>query len=1064
MNAAIRWMAGHSVAAILTMILVVVLGYFAATSIPQKSFPEFTLDTVNISVSYPGASPQEIQDSVVRPIEDELSAVDGIDEITASISEGRGGVSVSFLLGEDLGEKLEDIRTEVDSIRVFPEDANDPIVTIASNTSRVLEIALHGEVSERVLTEEATRLRNEILRLPEVSYAEVSNTRAYQISVLVDRDALRAYGMTINELASAIRRNSLELPGGSIDTNTVSLPIRTTGRNYSQSDFEGIIVRSSPSGGRVYLRDVATVVDGFEDADLSSTFNNQPSVLVNVFRVGEEQVLGIVGAVSDFLDTEYRPALPDGLSVTIWQNQARELESRLELLSLNAYLGLALVVVCLALFLDFRLAAWSAAGIGVSFAAALAVMNWAGMSINMISLFGFILAIGIIVDNAIVVSENVYTQNEKGLSPKEAAIKATQRIAVPVVFSTVTTLVAFWPLLQLPGTLGKFLSDIPLVVMIVLTMSMLQALFILPRNLSNLDVGPSYRPNLVMRALRVIRGGVDRGVKTFVNYPLDWMLRFSTRYFLVPIGGAIAAMIVTIGLVTNGFVAFTFFPSIDGNYVTARISMSDGTTFDRTEDVADHVRDAAYRAAERIGLDLPEGSPPVLVGIQSVVGRSGGGGGPFGGRQAASASIANVVAEVTDAESRTWPTSDFETAWLAEIGDISGIDRLTVSAEIVGGGDPVAVELSLPETKDITPVVDALKDELRNIRGVFAIRDDNSSGRSELRLSLKDEARIYGVTLEDLALQTRAGFFGLEATKVQRGADNVAVIVRYPDQDRNSLSDLLDHTITTPSGAIIPLSSVADIEEDRAPTEITRRNGRQITTVTADVDRAVMPSQAVNGILRERILPTLQSQYPGLIFEFGGEQRRQGGAFGALLQAVVVALFVIYALLALIFRSYVQPIVVMLAIPLGLIGAVVGHLIMSVPISLLSIFGIIGLAGVVINNSLVMVDVYNEYLARGVALRDAVVQGTKDRFRPILLTSVTTFLGVYPLITETSLQAQFLIPLAISIGYGVLIGTVFVVLCVPAVFVAQARAAQALAWLFGTQTRYSGRTDLAEPS
>ncbi|MGB0439693.1 MAG: efflux RND transporter permease subunit, partial [Paracoccaceae bacterium] len=639
MNAAIRWTATHPVAAVLSMIIVLALGVISALTIPQKTFPEFTQDTVSISVSYPGASPDEIQASVVRPIEDELTAVDGIDEITATISEGRGGVNVAFLLGQDIDEKLDEIRTEIDSIDVFPEDANDPVVTRASNASRVLEIALHGDVDERVLTEDAERLRNELMMLDGVSYVEVGNRRDYEISILVDRDSLRAYGMTIPEVAAAIRANSLELPSGSIDTATISVPIRTTGRNYTQSDFENIVIRTGSTGGRVYLRDVARVVDGFEDTDLSSTFNGEPAISVNVFRVGDEQVLGIVDTVSTYLDTVYRPGLPNGMSVTIWQNDADNLQSRLDLLSINAYIGLALVVICLALFLDFRLAAWSAVGIGVSFAAALAVMSLAGMSINMISLFGFILAIGIIVDNAIVVSENIYTLNEKGLPPQEAAVKATQRIAIPVIFSTVTTLVAFWPLLQLPGVLGKFLSDIPLVVMIVLTLSMIQALFILPRNLSNLNVSRDYKPNLVLRGLRLVRGGVDAVLRWIINHPLDVVLRFVTRRVFVPIAGAIALMILTVGLMANGYVRFTFFPSIDGNFVTASIEMTDGTAFARTEAVAAHVGRAASKAANQIQAGLPDGSAPVLIGQNTVVGRGAGGGGPFGGGAAASPSI-----------------------------------------------------------------------------------------------------------------------------------------------------------------------------------------------------------------------------------------------------------------------------------------------------------------------------------------------------------------------------------------------------------------------------------------
>ncbi|MEO1637709.1 MAG: efflux RND transporter permease subunit [Pseudomonadota bacterium] len=1034
MNAAIKWMTEHPVAAWLAMIMLVGLGGLTAANLPQKTFPEFALDSVSISVNYPGASPVEIQDSIVQPIEDELSGVDGIDDVTANISEGRGGVTVTFLDGEDIEAKLDEVKTEVEGMDVFPEDADDPVVVRSDNSTRVLEIALHGAASERVLKEEARRLKDELTAINGISFVEVANTRDYEVSIEIDRNTLRAYGLTLGEVAQIVGVNSLELPGGSIETESVSIPIRTLGRNYTRTDFENIVIRTSPSGAQVFLRDIATVTDGFEDSDLSSSFNGDPSVSVNVYRVGDEQILQIVDLAEDHLRTSFRPSLEAGIEATIWQNEATQLQSRIDLLTKNAITGLSLVVLCLALFLDVRLAFWSAMGIGISFAATFIVMGALGMSINMISLFGFILAIGIVVDNAIVVSENIYKNGERGLSPVEAAVKGTQRIAVPVVFSTLTTLVAFWPLLQMPAPLGSFLGDIPTVVMIVLSLSMLQALLILPRNLSNLDIGPNYRPNIVFRLLGAVRGVIDRGLKWFIKYPLDAMLRFCVNRIFVPIAAVIALMTLTVGLISYGYVRFSFFPEIQGEFVTGAVEMTDGTTFQRTEDVAEEMRIAAIRAGERLQDTLPDDAPAVLIGQYVVVGIGAGGGGPTGESAPVSPTLAQVVVEVTEASARDWETAAFERLWREEVGQIAGINTLTISSSLVDAGDAIAVELSLPGDADITPVVDEFRAGLEGIPGVFQILDDNSSGKLEYKLELKPEARLYGLTLQDLAVQTRNGFFGVEATTVQRGQDNVAVMVRFPSEDRDSLADLLDTRIATATGDLLPLSAVATLVEGLSPSEILRQNGRRVTTVTADVDESIISNGEANRIIREELLPPLVAANPGLNASFGGEQETQGDAQAALGQALGIALFVIFALLALIFRSFVQPIVVMLAIPLRLIGAVTGHLILGIPLGLLSFFGIIGLAGVVINNSLVMIDLYNEYLSKGYAVKDAVVEGTKDRFRPILLTSVTTFLGVYPLIMETSLQAQFLIPLAVSIGYGVLIGTGVIVLAIPAVF------------------------------
>ena len=1063
MNSIIKWMTEHPVAANLITVFVLVLGALSAIQMPQKTFPDFTLDSVSVSVGYPGASPVEIQDSIVRPIEDQLSGINGIDSITATISEGRGIVNVSFLRGEDIKAKLDEIKTEIDRIRAFPVDADEPSVLQANNNSRVLEIALHGNASEAVLKELAERLKDELVSLKAISYVEIGSTRDYEVSIEVSRDTLRAYGLTMADVAQVIGKSSLELPGGSIETDTVAIPIRTTGRNYTQSDFENIIIRTNPDGGRVYLRDIANVIDGFEDTDLAAQFNGETAVSINVFRIGDEQVLTIVNEAINHINSEFRPSLEDGIDATIWQNEATNLQDRIDLLTKNAVIGLVLVVLCLALFLDIRLAFWSAMGIGVSFTATFAIMGALGMSINMISLFGFILAIGIVVDNAIVVSENVYTNGNKGLTTMQAAVKGTQRIAIPVIFSALTTIVAFWPLTQLPGVLGKFLTDIPVVVMIVLSLSLVQALVILPRNLSSLDVSPSYSPNLVFRAINIIRAIVDRLLQWFIHVPLDAVLRFTTKGFaiLIPIAFSVALMIMTVGLLSFGYVKFNFFPSIDGYFVRASIEMNDGTTFEMTQQVAEDVRDAAQRAGSDMQSQLPKSTPAVIVGVNMVVGQGLAAGGPEGGNAAGGATIANVVVQITDPTLRDWKTTKFEDAWRSAIGPVASVKSLTVTAELIGVGDAVAIELSLPDGQDIIPVITELREALRQIPGLFSIRDDKSVGRLEYRLALREEARLYGVTLSDLANQTRAGFFGLEATSVQRGADNVAVMVRYPKDERNSLSDLLSTWITTPSGDQIPLSTVAKIEEGQSPAQILRRNGRQVTTLTADLDLAIATSSEVNLLITAEILPLLVAKYSNLIVTAGGEQREQSDAQSALSQALGIALFIIFALLALVFRSYVQPIVVMSAIPLGLIGAVTGHYIMGIPLTILSIFGIIGLAGVVINNSLVMVDVFNEHIKSGMAVREAVVLGTKQRFRPILLTSLTTFLGVYPLIMETSLQAQFLIPLAVSIGYGVLFGTVIIVLTVPAIFMVQYHITSGVIGFYNT---FSVKPALVDPA
>ncbi|MFK8079102.1 MAG: efflux RND transporter permease subunit [Granulosicoccus sp.] len=1050
MNGFIRWITTHPVAANLVIAIVVLAGIVSATGLTQKTFPDFSLEVIQISVVYPGASPTEIEQSIVRPIEDQLSGIDGVDELTSSSVEGRGSVELSLQLGEDVAATLDEVKSEVDRITTFPEDAQAPVVVQASQPERALELTVYGDTSEAALKDTAQRLKDELVRLPGVSFVQLGNTREDQITIEVNRDKLEAYGLSLQEVGDAIAANSLELPAGTLDSATLKIPLRTIGRNFTRNDFEDIVIINDVRGGQVRLSQLATVVDGFESLDLEASFNGKRSVSVNVYRVGSEQVLDLVAQAKAYVEGDFQQTLPAGVDVALWQNDAQDLKNRMDLLVKNAVIGMALVMLCLTLFLDFRLAAWASAGIGVAFIASFIVMGLLDMSINMISLFGFILAIGIVVDNAIVIGENVYKNGEGGLTSMEAAVQGAQRMAVPVIFSALTTVVAFTPLLQLPGILGKFLGDIPKVVIIVLFLSLLQSLLILPRNLSGIDFSPSYRPNIVLRLLSRVRGIIDAGLRRFINGPLDAMLHFSTKRWSIPLAVVVALMILTVGSMRFGYVKFSFFPSIEGSYVTADIEMAKGTTVERTAEVAERIQLAAVQAGKQIderygavyaGSTSEKGATmlPAIEGVQLIVGQGAMISGPNGGPGDSNSAVAHVLVKLTDPELRTFSTAEFETLWREQIGQLAGLKRLNLSAAVVNAGDPIALELSLPDGQDIGPVLDDVYLALESLPGVYDLRDDASQGRLEYTLALKDEARLYGLSLSDLALQVRYAFYGFEAARIQRGDDDVRVFVKLPEYQRSGIEDLLATQIVTRAGERLSLESVAIVSEGSSPSEILRRNGRTITSINGDVDFATLTAQEANTFIKENLVPELSATYPGLIIEFGGEQRTQGDAGAALGKAFAGAMLVIFALLALIFRSYLQPIVVMVAIPLGLIGAVAGHAIIGIPLGLLSIFGIIGLSGVVINNSLVMVDLYNEYLAKGYSTRNAVIEGTKDRFRPILLTSVTTFLGIYPLIMETSVQAQFLVPLAVSIGFGVLFGTVILLLAVPALFIAQAK-------------------------
>ncbi|MEO0495983.1 MAG: efflux RND transporter permease subunit, partial [Pseudomonadota bacterium] len=669
MNGLLKWMALHPVAANLTMLIVLLGGAFFAVNASQTTFPEFELDTVSITVPYVGASPEEVTQSIVRPIEDQLASVDGIDEINATAREGSASISVSFLAGEEITEKLNDVKTEIDRISVFPADAEEPIVVRASSTSRVMEIAIHGDASQDVLAVTAERLKDELALLDSVSFVETQNIPDRELFIEFDRNTLAAYQLTLSEVAGIIGANSVELPGGDLDSSALSVPIRTIGRNFDAEDFGSIVIRSTPSGAQVLLRDVAMIRDDFADDDIKQVYAGQPAVTVNVFRVGEEQVLQVADAVRTYLSDQFEASLPPGVSASIWQDESVVLQSRLDLLIKNAFTGLLLVVICLALFLDVRLAFLSAVNITIAFAGTFIAMSFLGTSINMMSLFGFILAIGIVVDNAIVISEKIFTNGEGGMGRKDAAVRGVQRVAVPVIFSAVTTIVAFTPLLQMPSPLGDFLIDIPSIVIMVVTLSLLASLLILPNNLASLNFGSDYRSPLAFRPLVWVRRLVDRLLQAFIRGPLDAALRFVTARFIVPIAGVIAAMILTVGLVAHGYVKFEFFPSIDGEFVIANVDLVDGTSLDQTEAVTERLRLAALEAADEVS-DAYNMTAPVIENINIVVGRGAAGGGPFGGAPGTGSSVGNVIVQIIAPEMRAWPTSEFETVWVDRIGDI----------------------------------------------------------------------------------------------------------------------------------------------------------------------------------------------------------------------------------------------------------------------------------------------------------------------------------------------------------------------------------------------------------
>ncbi len=1045
MNRAIAWMAGHKVAANLLMIFLLAAGFLSLASVVQEVFPDSNLDAVQVTVAYPGASPEEVEEGIIQRIEERVESVEGVSQINSTASEGVAVVLVELNRGEDISRALDEIKAEVDRITSFPVDAEEPEVTDVTNRSRVIEIAVHGEAPERALKEMANRIKDDLSTLPEISYVRTSGVRDYEISIEVPNHVLRSYGLSLEDVARAVRSASLDLPGGRVDTEDEEILVRVEGQNYDRDDFAEIIVRGARDGATLRLDQIAEIKDGFEDADLISLYNGQPAAMVQIFRTADEQVLEIVDVVERYLEEELAPTLPRGIEVSIWQNDADLLDSRLSLLRKNGLIGLALVLIALALFLDLRLSSWVAVGIALSFIGTFAVMPWLGVSINMMSLFGFILAIGIVVDDAIVVGENIYHERQLGRGPLEAAVKGTQRIAVPVVFAVLTTVVAFTPLLFVPGLIGKFLKFIPMIVISVLLLSLVESLFILPRHLSHLPEHAHMQFPPALRWVERIQEAVQEGLRRFIEGPLDRAVRFATRRYGLVIAGSISLVLITVGIVAGRYLSFSFLPRIEGDQVIAQVEMPQGTPTERTRDVAAHLEHVGRQVVDSFQARLPDDHPPLLEAVHVSVGRYNSAEvGPAAGVLPSfiESNKAEIIFRLLDPEIRDLSSSEFEKAWRQAVGDLPGPRSLTFSSQIMNLGAPVQVEISHPDTSLLRQMVAEVQAELRLYAGVFDVRNDQELGKREVELRLKPRARTLGVTLDDLGRQVRAAFFGVEAVRVQRGREEVRAYVRLPEEERNDLADIRAYRIVTSSGEAIPLSEVAEVSLGIAPSTIRRIDGRRIVTVTAEVDRSVITGQEVNTELTGTILPVVQHRYPGLRYGFGGEQREQAKALGGIARGFLLALFAIYALLAIPFRSYIQPLIIMAAVPFGFVGAVFGHLVMGLELGMLSLFGLVGLSGVLVNDSLVFLDFVNEGHRTGMPLPEAILRAAKVRFRPILLTSLTTFLGVFPLIIERSVQAQFLVPMAVSLGVGVLFATAIIMVLVPALTMAQHSVAE----------------------
>lgn len=1019
----IAWMAGNSVAANLFMVVLVLGGLMVIPTVKQEVFPEFELDIISIAVPYPGASPSEVEQGILLAAEEAVRGLDGIKKVTASAKEGIGTVVVELMTGTNANKALQDVKNAIDRITSFPEDAERPLVQLLTNRREVISLIIYGDLDEGTLRHLGEKAREDILQQDGITTVDLLGVRPLEISIEVPLDTLRRYGLTLADVAAAVQRGAIEIPAGGVDTDGGEVLLRTAERRDYGRQFRDIPVVSRPDGTMVRLDDMATIIDGFRDTDRAAFYNGKPAVRISVARIGDQKPIEIAKTVKTYRD-QLSQSLPAGVKVATWVDASEIYRDRINLLNRNAGLGLLLVLFILGAFLELRLAFWVTLGIPISVLGSFLLFPAFDVSINMISLFAFIVTLGIVVDDAVVVGENIFEMRQRGMSSLDAAITGAKQIAVPVTFSILTNIVAFSPMLFVPGLSGKFFRVIPIIAISVFLISLLESLFILPAHLAHQS-----RKKHRHRFAEVVANGQKRFASALSHvienaYRPSLRIALEFRYLTVAVG--LALLIFMIGLVVSGRIQFTFMPSLDADEIQANATLTFGAPIEDTRAVADLLVETAMEVmTENGGMDISRGILTDL-GVQPVQ----------DGADLSGSHRAMVSVYLVPSDQRPITATQFANLWRQKLGTLAGLESLTFKYSTgPAPGKPIDIQLAHDNLDLLERAASDLAGILRSYAGVTDIDDGYSRGKPQLDFTIRPEASAFGITAADLGNQLRNAFYGNRAFRQQRGREEIWVMVRLPEDERRSEYHVKRMLLRTPSGGEIPIEEAAEITRNRSYTEINRGDGRRVIDVTADVNPRIANANKVLADLESTSLPSFRERYPGLRVSYEGEQREQRDMLSSLARNFVLAMMVIFALLAIPFRSYVQPLVVMTAIPFGVVGAILGHLVMGYELSIISMMGIVALSGIVVNDSLVLVHAANERRdAGGANPFVAITEAGMRRFRPILLTSLTTFFGLAPMIFETSVQARFLIPMAISLGFGVLFSTAIILVIVPSLY------------------------------
>ena len=1014
----IAWMATNPVAANILMIILLFGGLFAATRVQEEFLPNAELDHVYVSVAYPGASPDEVEQGIILAIEEVVYGLNGVNKIVSFANENSGTVRVEVLEKSDVNRVADDVRNAVDRIRTFPLDAEEPTISIVNLKRPVLDLIISADVSLDTLRELTETVRDRLLQHPGITQLELENVRSREISVEISQQKLRELNLTLQSVSSLISQSSIELPGGSMRTESGEILVRVTDRRELGREFARIPIITASDGTKLLLEDIATIKDGFDESDKYNFYNGKTAITLTVFRVGQESPISIEESVEEVIE-ELRLTMPEGLDFTIWDSRADDYRGRMGLLLRNGILGLTLVFILLSLFLEMRLAFWVMLGIPISFLGTFIFMSGADVSLNMITMFAFLVSLGIVVDDAIVVGENIYYYHQKGMPFVEAAIKGARQIALPVTFSIITNIVAFMPMYFVPGVMGKFFKVIPLVVCSTFLISLIESLFILPAHLAHQsDKKQTGKFNAFQKKFSA---RFSYFASEVYGPFLDKVLKL--RYVVLSIG--LMLLIITLGYVKSGRMGFEMFPNVEADVALCAYSLPYGSPVVETRLIQSKIIQAGKDTVVAVEKEFDK---PLVKGVQSTIGgRTWGRMSPGGGH------IGRIKYELLPAKERPISTDEFVERWRKQASGIKGLKNIRFRSNADGPGgnqDAFSVDLSHRDMDVLEKASQELAIALEVYPMVKDIDDGFNPGKEQIDFSILPAGRSLGLTSREVARQVRNSYYGAEAIRQQRGRDEIKIKVRLPAEERSTEFSLEELIILTPSGIEVPLREVADAKRGRAYTSIMRRDGRRVVSVSGDVEPRDQTPQIL-ATLKTTLLPPILEKYDGLSYSFEGREADRRESVGGLIKGLLVALILIYVLLAIPFNSYAQPIIIMISIPFGIVGAVIGHLLLDYSLSLISLFGVVALSGVVVNDALVFIDFANKRREKGLAIHDAVRSAGIQRFRPIILTTLTTFFGLMPMIVETSRQARFLIPMAISLGFGILFATAITLLLIP---------------------------------